>query len=376
MTTVELLSETVGSARLREATVFAELRKNAGGKIALFGAGHLGRKTLEALRRAEVEPAAFVDNDHSLHGTQVDGVPVWMPAAAAERLGGDGLFVVTTFLPHGGGVRSRLDELAALGCRHSTSFLAVGWMYEGVLPHFGADRPSRLLARAPDLVRVAGLWCDDQSRETYRRQLEWRLLANFGPAERPAPHQYFPRDIIRPNPNESFVDGGAFDGDTLRSAPWEFARILAIEPDPASAQKLRNCAGATLTVHEKLLGGAAGSARFNGGGTMASCRSDSGALEIPIVTLDQLTHGERPTFIKLDVEGDELRALQGGRKTLRECQPVVAVCAYHRPEDLWTLPLFLHETLPAHRLYLRAHAGDGFELVVYAVPEERCQKST
>jgi hypothetical protein len=45
---------------------------------------------------------------------------------------------------------------------------------------------------------------------------------------------------------------------------------------------------------------------------------------------------------------------------------------YHRPGDLWEIPLFLSEALPGHRLSLRVHARDGFELVAYAVPPERC----
>ena len=90
--------------------------------------------------------------------------------------------------------------------------------------------------------------------------------------------------------------------------------------------------------------------------------------------LDQVAAGERPTFIKLDVEGDELAALRGGRRTLEESQPVVAVCVYHRPEDLWSIPLFLHEALPAHSLFLRAHAWDGFELVAYAIPQARLRQ--
>jgi hypothetical protein len=94
-----------------------------------------------------------------------------------------------------------------------------------------------------------------------------------------------------------------------------------------------------------------------------------------VATLDDLAAGTQPTFVKLDVEGDELAALEGGKATLERMRPVVAVCVYHRPEDLWTIPLFLHEVLPEHRMYLRAHAWDGFELVAYAVPPERCAQA-
>jgi hypothetical protein len=32
----------------------------------------------------------------------------------------------------------------------------------------------------------------------------------------------------------------------------------------------------------------------------------------------------------------------------------------------------LRELLPEHRFFLRQHQFDGYELVVYAVPPERC----
>jgi FkbM family methyltransferase len=374
MTTTELLAETEGAARLREAAVFDEQLEGAAGKVVLFGAGSLGRKVAAALRRHGIEPLAFADNNIALGGTLVDGVPAMAPAEAAGRFGEEALFVVSTFRPTNGGVRARLRELALLGCARAASFLPIGWRHDGVLPHFGADRPSRLLTNAGDLARVAGLWSDAPSRETFRRELAWRLRADFDDSEPPAPNQYFPEDILRPNSNETFLDGGAFDGDTLRNAPWHLERVLAVEPDPANAARLRAFGGHQLTVREALLGRAAGSARFNGTGTMASARSESGTLDVPVATLDEIAAGERPTFIKLDVEGDELEALKGARKTLADMRPVMAVCVYHRPEDLWTIPLFLQEALPTHRMYLRVHAWDGFELVAYAVPADRCRQ--
>ena len=372
MTTSELLSESVDSARTRENTAFDGLAVESRENFVLFGAGRLGRKVAAALRRHGIEPLAFADNDLRLDGTKVDGTPVLSPAAAAGCWHDDALFVVTTFLPQGGGIGSRLRELALLGCRRTTNFLPFGWKFEGVLPHFGSDLPSQLLEHALELERVGELWCDHISRETYRQALEWRLRADFKEAMSPALNQYFPRDILRPNPEEVFVDGGAFEGDTLRAAPWQFARTLAIEPDPANATILRSSINKETQVHESLLGRVPGSARFDGRGTMASSRSDAGALELSVVTLDELTAGEIPTFVKLDVEGDELAALEGGVEMLKRAQPVVAVCVYHKPEDLWTIPLFLKEALPAHQMFLRAHAWDGFELVVYAVPPVRC----
>jgi len=373
MTTEELLAETVDSARIREEEAISELLGSAKGNVVLFGAGKIGRKVAIALRRGGIEPLAFADNDPRLNGTQIEGIPVLAPAVAAKRWGGKALFVVTTFLPKGGGMGARVAELSRLGCKRITSFLMVGWKYAGILPHFAADRPSELLRHASELGKVGRLWTDDLSRETYRKSLEWRLHARFDAELQPVPDQYFPRDLLRPNSSEIFVDGGAYDGDTLRAAPWPFSKVLAIEPDPTNASLLRAAMGKHTQLHEVLLGSSPGSARFAGNGTMASSRSDAGSLDIPVTTLDDLTRGEHPTFVKLDIEGDELAAIRGGSVMLKREKPVIAVCVYHRPEDLWTITLLLGEFLPDHAMYLRAHAWDGFELVAYAVPQARCQ---
>ena len=168
-TTGELLSESVEAARRREESAFEAQLAVSASRFVLFGAGSLGRKVLAALRRQHLEPLAFADNNPLLAGTARDGVPVMPPVSAAAQYGADALFIVTTFLPAGGGVRSRLGELAALGCRRTTSFLPVGWKHPGVLPHFAADRPSRLLSHAAELGRVGKLWADERSREVFRR---------------------------------------------------------------------------------------------------------------------------------------------------------------------------------------------------------------
>ena len=371
MTTSQLLSESVDAALSRTRSVFQELMAHAASGAVLYGAGRLGRKTAAALKEAGIEPLAFADNDPGLVGSEVDGTGVLSPADAAARWRDSALFVVSTFRPDNGGVRARLEDLEALGCSRIASFLPLGWGLKGILPHFGADLPARILGHAGDLARIAGLLGDQQSRETFRAELEWRLHAQFRAVGAPAPDQYFPRDLVRPQPGEVFVDGGAYDGDTLRSCPWPLGKVLAAEPDPSTAARLRATGGPHVVVREALLGAEAGTARFEATGTMASRRSDAGALEVPVTTIDTLAEGERPTFIKLDVEGDELAALLGARRTLGRSRPVVAVCMYHRPEDLWTLPLFLHEALPGHGIYLRSHAADGFELVAYAVPPRR-----
>jgi FkbM family methyltransferase len=370
MTLKQLLDETPTDAQARERLAFDSLLSAAGGQVVLFGAGVLGRKVLSALRNGGVEVVAYADNNASLYGLEIDRVPVMSLAAAIARWKQNALFVVTIFRPLGGeGMYARLSEFSKAGL-HATSFLQAAWRFPGILPHFAADLPSRLLGHSEELRHVSDLWADDSSRQIFLQQLAWRLRADFSEPAVPVPDQYFPRELILPRADEQFVDGGAFDGDTYRKL-GSFKHVWAIEPDPISSAILGEHIQDGVTLCQTALGSKPGIARFAATGTPASGRSTTGQANVRVSRLDDLLENADPTFIKLDVEGDELSALEGSTETLRRAQPLMAVCVYHRPEDIWTIPLFLHKHLPGHRLYLRCHEHDGFELVVYAVPKSR-----
>ena len=78
-----------------------------------------------------------------------------------------------------------------------------------------------------------------------------------------------------------------------------------------------------------------------------------------------------PTFIKLDIEGFEIDALHGGRKTIERNAPVLAICVYHRQDHLWRIPLLLSELRNDYAFFLRPHNEEGWDLVCYAVPRAR-----
>ena len=87
--------------------------------------------------------------------------------------------------------------------------------------------------------------------------------------------------------------------------------------------------------------------------------------------MDEILAGLSPTYIKFDVECAEHDALVGGSRTISANMPVLAVCLYHRPEDLWDLPLLVRSIRPDYRFYVRRHSDERWETVLYAVPADR-----
>jgi hypothetical protein len=68
----------------------------------------------------------------------------------------------------------------------------------------------------------------------------------------------------------------------------------------------------------------------------------------------------------LDIEGSELKALQGMAQIIKRDKPKLAISLYHKTEDLWTLPLFIKSLVPEYKLFVRHHGMGIFGKVLYA----------
>ena len=84
--------------------------------------------------------------------------------------------------------------------------------------------------------------------------------------------------------------------------------------------------------------------------------------------LDEAFPAFAPNLLKMDIEGAEPDALEGAAELIRRFQPGLAIAVYHQYRHLWEIPLLLQRWLPRHRYFLRAHAHNSFEVVLYAQP--------
>jgi len=381
----ELLSKSPAATVNRRLDAFDRLANGANKPAVLYGAGGLGRITLEGLRSLGRPPVAFADRRSTGSSAAIDGVPVFSPAEAAERFGTDVVFVVSIWnaqTDHQYAVTR--DELHRLGALHVAPALALFWKYpETFLPYYCLDVPERVLAAQDDIRSLAKELADDASRDVLIRQLRWRLEMDFdglpSPVRGPA---YFQPDLLPPRQDELFIDCGAYDGDTLRvfrsRMEGNASRIIAIEPDPASYARLEAYAGTLPTgVRERVrtlkaaVGRNRGMLRFDSSGLASAHASDTGTIEVDCRPLDEILQGETPTLVKMDLEGAELDALIGGEASIRRAKPSMAICVYHRPDHLWSIPLLLRRMLPNHALHLRPHGYEGWDLVCYAVAPGR-----
>lgn len=98
----------------------------------------------------------------------------------------------------------------------------------------------------------------------------------------------------------------------------------------------------------------------------ASQITESGTLVIEGIELNRIVGDEKVTFLKLDVEGSELKALEGARNVIKRDKPRIAVCIYHKPEDIIVIPEYLLELVPEYKFYIRHYCSTPAETVLYA----------
>jgi FkbM family methyltransferase len=137
-------------------------------------------------------------------------------------------------------------------------------------------------------------------------------------------------------PGDVVFDIGANMGDRVAVFHELGARVVAVEPQPACIERLRERFGDSVTVVEAVAGPSPGEAdllvasyhtlatlspewvdEVRGSGRFGEFNWD-GRLKVPMTTLDELiaTYGT-PVFCKIDVEGFELGVLEGLSKRIR-----------------------------------------------------------
>lgn len=377
-----ILAEPVDQVRERERTAFDVELAACGGRIVLFGAGNLGRKAVVCLRGTGIEPQAFADNGQSKWGTKVEGVPVMSPKEAAEKYGQSALFVVTIW-SEGHFYSDTKAMLERAGCARVLPSAFLRWKFaDRLLPDYCNDLPHKLYEQAADVRRAGDLWADELSRQEYLNHMRWRALGDLGALGRPVKEEsYFLDSLYRIADGEVFVDCGAYNGITaqevIRRNP-AFGQILAIEADPGNFGRLSQWLSTLdpmMTTRIKpfrvAVGATRGRLRFRASGDLIAHISEDGDVVVECEPLDELLEHEAPTFIKMDIEGAEMDALAGARRVIQQHRPILSICVYHRQDDLWRVPLFVHSLVEDYRFYLRPHDVDGWQLVCYAVPKHR-----
>ena len=348
--------------------------------LVFFGAGHLGRSLLKRARLTGIQPVAFADETPALQGRVIDDLPVFSSQGAVERFGKTLLFVVTIYNPAASFLRIQERLQITTGAR-AISFLNLLFAHaESLLPHLQFAAPRFLIAQAAEVRQALRLFADAESRHQFVAHMRFRLTLDFAALPPKDPGGYFPSELLGPLPPDvTFVDCGAYDGDTIRLflayQREKFGHIIAFEPDAVNFDRLSAYLASLpqslrqkIGVHHAGVGTHQKMSAFRTTGNTGASFDEAGGVLVPVMALDDvLSEPEGRLFIKLDVEGAEEEAIAGAERLIRRAGPTLAVSVYHRPSDLWRIPARLRALNPHYRLFLRTLGEDGMDVICYAM---------
>lgn len=190
--------------------------------------------------------------------------------------------------------------------------------------------------------------------------------------------QYFDLPYLTYEKNEVFVDGGSCDGMSsvrfVEQCNGKYDKIYCFEPDRKNIERLMNNFKSRnikdFEIIDKGLWDERKELIFAANGAANSHiteTSGDNAEKIEVISLDEMLRGQRVSFIKMDIEGAEYKALQGAKRTISEYKPKLAICVYHKPEDIWELPGLVLDIRPDYKLYFRHYSSRSIETIMYAL---------
>lgn len=167
-------------------------------------------------------------------------------------------------------------------------------------------------------------------------------------------------NAIRLESKENYLDLGAYRGDTveefLQYCGGKYESITALEPDRRTYKKLCDYLEniPNSTAYQKAIYREIKTLTFSSNAGRQSAISSKGE-EIEAITVDELFKDKAVTYIKMDVEGAEIDAIEGAKETLKKQKPKLNIALYHRSGDIFEIPLKIAKINPNYKFFIRRH---------------------
>ena len=238
------------------------------------------------------------------------------------------------------------------------------------LPQFVIDFQKEFEVMEDILIEIYDQLEDSKSKEVFNDIARYRLSAN--PAHMRSYFIHIKEQYIEKFMNynsEFFVDAGGFDGDTseifAKNCP-NYRWIYFIEPSKNNLTyaKKRLVDIDRISYFPIGLSNQREILRFNENLGSASNVSDIGSVFIQLDRLDAIIQDEI-SFIKMDLEGFELKALEGSIEILKKYKPKLAIAVYHAASDLREIYQFIKSLNLGYKMYMRHYTQGWSETILY-----------
>ena len=336
--------------------------------VVMYGMGNGADKILSVCAERGIEVSDFFASDGFVRGHSFHDKTVLSWSEIKEKYGAENVIVLLSF---GTSREDVLDNIYRIADEAE--------LYAPDVPAFGDGVFDRAFfeTHRGEIETVYDLLSDDESRRIYENVIAYKLTGNIEYLKNAeSDRTLMMQTMAEPEKLRTAADLGAYNGDTVREllelSHGNLTRVYAMEPDARNYRKLQAYAeGETRAEVVPIHAGAwseSATLYFDASGNRNASfevnRSEvladrpAKTTEIAARALDEVLDGEAIDYIKYDVEGAEREALLGSQKTIKTYQPTLLVSLYHRNEDIFALPLLIHERFPQYRkLYIRRLRG-------------------
>lgn len=232
---------------------------------------------------------------------------------------------------------------------------------------------TKILNNLHKLEKIYNVLGDVSSKEIFLDILDFKLNFNYWEKNfNYSPEKQYFEQFLNMNNIIHFVDAGGYNGDTTLTAIKKLKRLKKVYFIEPNINELRNAETklCSLKIPEIVFLNLAVS-DFNGIGYFTDENGNANRLcqsgkKVIVRKLDDIID-TTIDYLKLDIEGEEYRALLGAKKLLVKYRPQVAVAVYHDITHLWKIPNFIEGLRLGYRVFIRHYTEGICETIMYFV---------
>ena len=315
--------------------------------IVLYGTGNGAEKIAAVLKDRGIKISGVFASDDFVRSKTFEGMPVTNYRTAKDSLGD--MIILVCF----GTDRPELIE-------HINDLSKEQELYCPDVPVYGGGLFDRAYYEScrEEFERLSARLADDQSRNVLENVIQYKLSGKpeyLYACESPEKDAWKLLDLQK---NESYLDLGAYTGDTISDfieAAGSYSKIYAFEPDPRNFRKLsentfglENCILYNMAVSDKKE-----TVSFLKNAGRGSSAKKGRLISVEADSVDNVIGNDNLSLIKMDVEGEESKAIAGAKNCILRNHPKMMIAAYHRTEDLLAIPKQVLAINSSYKLYLR-----------------------
>lgn len=339
-------------------------------KVIIYGAGGRGRICLRWLKTEGIKVEFFVDGNEKRSSSIIDGVKVIHFTQIKSKLQEEKVFAIiaTTAAQVG------MEENIIWKCLYENGVSDVmnPFKIDNTFPDYQTKFITYYLDNKSKLLNVLELFEDEESKENFCEFVEVKFRHKRW--ERPQlsfREKYWgtipdsdEEGLYTHLQDENWINCGSSIGDSIVSfieKGFQFKNIYAFEGEANSVTRMKTLMKYfPKEIVDKI--------------SIFNCYLGDESEEL---NFDSILAEKKISLMNMDIEGAELSVLTGAKNIICKQLPVLAICVYHRPEDLVAIPTFVKECSDDYHLYLRKYQtyfgsirGE-IELVMYAIPKAR-----